>query len=101
MVYIDEYIIFIRDSFCIDFLIRLIFEGSKSFIITQKLTIDKYIGVEVINNHDDAHEFLYPSIVSIFLQIINISDKAMKYKVIPMGFPVLCEDLSSVSSCKI
>ncbi len=80
----------------IDALIQSLHGGDEHFVLQDKGSIDKYLGMNIKQIDANAFELSHPFLIEQFTTFLGIADGKTNEKLTPVGKPLLNKDLQGV-----
>jgi hypothetical protein len=93
---VDNCIIVGNSMHRIDALIQSLHEGDKHFVLQDKGSIDKYLGVNIKQIDANAFELSQSFLIEQITTFLGIADGKTYEKLTPVGKPLLNKDLLGV-----
>ncbi len=85
--YVDDCIIIINMSDCINKLILSLHEGDENIVLQDEGLIDKYLGVEIKQLDDFLFELTQPFLIEQVTKFLGIDNGRTNEKLIQLGSP--------------
>ncbi len=93
LTYVDDCIIVGDSMHQIDALIQLLHGGDEHFVLQDKGSIDKYLGVNIKKIDANSFELAQPFLIERIPTFLGIADGKTNKKLTPVGKPLLNKDL--------
>ena len=96
LTYVDDCIIVADSMHWIDALLKSLHGGDENFVLQDKGSIDKYLGVNIQQINKDLFELTQPFLIKRITSFLGIADGKTNKKLTPVGKPLLNKDLLGV-----
>jgi hypothetical protein len=93
---VDDCIIVADSMNRIDALLQSLHGGDENFVLQDKGSIDKYLGVNIRQIDKDLFELTQPFLIECITSFLGIADGKTNEKLTPVGNPLLNKDLLGV-----
>jgi hypothetical protein len=99
LTYVDDCIIVADSMVCIEQLITSLHSGMENFILQDKGSIDKYLGVNIEQLNNSSFHLTQPFLIELKSAFLGIENDHTNEQDTPVGKPLLNKDLNGVP-CK-
>jgi hypothetical protein len=99
LTYVDNCIIVADLMTCIEQLITSLHDGMENFILQDEGSIDKYLGVNILQLDDSSFHLTQPFLIKHISALLGIDNGRTNERDTPVGKPLLNKDLNGVP-CK-
>jgi hypothetical protein len=99
LTYVDDFIIVRNLMDCIEASITLLQDGTENFILQDEGSIDKFLGVGIMQLDDSLFDLTQPFLIERITAFLSLDKGQMNEWDTPVGEPLLNKDLNSVP-CK-